>query len=81
MDIRLIYFEEASEKVIEIAQKETPQYLLTDEEDTRPLITTGFWIEKSGAYSMERIEDIEDNGGLLLEKELVDTTSAIELLE
>ncbi len=81
MDIRLIYFEEASEKVIEIAQKETPQYLLTDEEDTRPLITTGFWIEKSGTYSMERIEDIEDNGGLLLEKELVDTTSAIELLE
>ncbi|MED1304715.1 hypothetical protein BK704_07685 [[Bacillus thuringiensis] serovar konkukian] len=79
----LIYFEEAPEKVIEIARKETLQYLLEgeDEEDTRPLITTGFWIEKSGAYSMERIEDMEDNGGLLLEKQLMDTTSAIELLE
>ncbi|MFJ7554596.1 hypothetical protein ACIQXZ_11940 [Bacillus thuringiensis] len=79
----LIYFEEAPKKVIEIAQKETLQYLLEDgdEEDTIPLITTGFWIEENGAYSMERIEGIEDNGGQLLEKQLMDVTSAIELLE
>ncbi|HDR4420985.1 MULTISPECIES: hypothetical protein [Bacillus cereus group] len=79
----LIYFEEAPKKVIEIAQKETLQYLLEDgdEEDTISLITTGFWIEENGAYSMEQIEGIEDNGGQLLEKQLMDVTSAIELLE
>lgn len=30
---------------------------------------------------MEQIEGIEDNGGQLLEKQLMDVTSAIELLE
>lgn len=77
----VMYFEEAPDKVIEIAKNETLQYLLTEEDGKIPLITTAFWIEENVAYSMDRIEDIEANGGLLLEKQMMDSISAMEILE
>ena len=45
------------------------------------MITTAFWIEDSGAYSIDSFEEMEEHGGFLLEIPLLDTESAIERLE
>lgn len=76
------YFEEASDKLKEIAKAETFQYLLEDVEgETIPLITSSFWIENNNAYSMDTFEDLQEHGGFLLNLQLEDITSAIETLE
>ncbi len=46
-----------------------------------PFITTAFWIDDNGAYSIDSFEEMEENGGFLLEIPLLDTESAIERLE
>ncbi|AVP46170.1 MULTISPECIES: hypothetical protein [Bacillus cereus group] len=76
------YFEGAPSEVIDIAKEEALQYVLEEVEgETVPLITTAFWIEDSGAYSIDSFEEMEEHGGFLLEIPLLDTESAIERLE
>jgi len=76
------YFEGAPLEVIEIAKEEALQYVLEEVEgETVPFITTAFWIEDSGAYSIDSFEEMEEHGGFLLEIPLLDTGSAIERLE
>ena len=58
------YFEGAPSEVIHIAKEETLQYILEEVEgETVPFITTAFWIEDSGAYSIDSFEEMEEHGG------------------
>lgn len=76
------YFEGGPSEVLEIAKEEALQYVLEEVEgETVPFITTAFWIEDSGAYSIDSFEEMEEHGGFLLEIPLLDTGSAIERLE
>lgn len=76
------YFEGAPLEVIDIAKEEALQYVLEEVEgETVPFITTAFWIEDSGAYSIDPFEEMEEHGGFLLEIPLLDTELAIERLE
>ncbi|PEW71813.1 hypothetical protein CN424_23940 [Bacillus cereus] len=76
------YFEGAPSEVIDIAKEEALQYVLEEVEgETVPFITTAFWIEDSGAYSIDSFEEMEEHGGFLLEIPLLDQQSAIEKLE
>lgn len=76
------YFEGAPLEVIDIAKEEALQYVLEEVEgETVPFITTAFWIEDSGAYSIDPFEEREEHGGFLLEIPLLDTELAIERLE
>ena len=50
--------------MIEIAKEEALQYVLEEVEgETVPFITTAFWIEDSGAYSIDSFEEMEEHGG------------------
>ncbi|MDP7978548.1 hypothetical protein [Bacillus multifaciens] len=76
------YFQGTSDRMIEIAKSETLQYLLVDVDDEMlPLITTAFWIEDQNAYSMDLFEELQEQGGFLLEIQMLDTASAMEALE
>ncbi|PKJ53439.1 hypothetical protein [Bacillus sp. SN10] len=76
------YFEGAPSEVIDIAKGEALQYVLEEVEDeTMPFITAAFWIEESGAYSIDSFEEVEEHGGFLLEIPLLDMESAMERLE
>jgi len=76
------YFEGAPSEVIDIAKEEALQYVLEEVEgETVPFITAAFWIEESGAYSIDSFEEMEEHGGFLLEIPLLDLQSAIERLE
>lgn len=78
----LYYFEGASDKVKEVAQQETFQYLLEDVEgETMPLITSAFWIENGNTYSIDTFEEFQEHSGFLLEMQLEDITSLMETLE
>ncbi|PGO24123.1 hypothetical protein CN984_22245 [Bacillus cereus] len=76
------YFEGAPSEVLEIAKEEALQYVLEEVEgETVPFITTAFWIDDNGAYSIDSFEEMEEHGGFLLEIPLLDTESAMERLE
>ncbi|OFD71036.1 hypothetical protein BWGOE8_49770 [Bacillus mycoides] len=76
------YFEGAPSKVVDIAKEEALQYVLEEVEgETVPFITTAFWIDDNGAYSIDSFEEMGEHGGFLLEIPLLDTESAIERLE
>ena len=75
-------FEGAPSEVLEIAKEEALQYVLEEVEgETMPFITAAFWIEESGAYSIDSFEEVEEHGGFLLEIPLLDMESAMERLE
>jgi len=76
------FFEGAPSEVLEIAKEEALQYVLEEVEgETMPFITAAFWIEESGAYSIDSFEEVEEHGGFLLEIPLLDMESAMERLE
>ncbi|KAA0763944.1 hypothetical protein [Bacillus sp. SH5-2] len=76
------YFEGAPSEVKETAKEEALQYVLEEiEGETVPVITTAFWIEESGAYSIDSFEEMEEHGGFLLEIPILDMESAMERLE
>lgn len=76
------YFEGAPSEVIDIAKEEALQYVLEEVGgETVPFITAAFWIEESGAYSIDSFEEMEEHGGFLLEIPLLNLQSAIERLE
>ncbi|MFV1457233.1 hypothetical protein [Bacillus mycoides] len=78
----LYYLEGASDKLKEVAQQETFQYLLEDVEgETIPLVTSAFWIENDNAYSIDTFEEFQKHGGFLIEMQLEDITSLMEILE
>lgn len=63
-----------------MASDETFEYLLEEDEDGRvsPAITTAFWGDKHSIISIDNIIRIVQGGGYLLERQLMDSDSAIQ---
>jgi len=77
----LEYLKTAPEKIIELAEKETLQYVLDEiEGKNQPAITTAFWGNANGIFSNDSFDNFLKYGGKLLEIESMDTESAISEL-
>lgn len=75
------YFIGAPKSVIEIAEEETLQYLLDDvNNEVYPVITTAFWGNDEGFFTIDSLDDMYDNGGFILEIQTMDIESSIEAL-
>ena len=73
------FFESTSNEIIQLAQKETLQYLLLDiNGDTVPVITTAFWGKDKELFSADSFYDFLEYGGELLETQVMDFDSAID---
>lgn len=73
------YFEGAPKEIINISEEEALQYLLDDiDGDTLPLITTAFWGVDKEFYTIDSFKDMYNNGGFLLERQLMDIDIAIK---
>lgn len=74
----LDYFNNAPEEVNQLAINETLQYLLDEiDGDTVPVINTAFWGGDDGTYSNDNFEDLNENGGFLIERQAKDIETAI----
>lgn len=74
------FFRGAPKEVLELANNETLQYLLEDEEDgvAIPSITSAFWGEKDKIFSLDSNVKLIQNGGYLLERQLMNYDSGLE---
>lgn len=74
------FFTGAPKDVIELAKSETLEYLLEEDEDgtISPSITTAIWGDNDTITSIDNIVRIVQCGGYLLEKQFMETDSAIE---
>ncbi|ULO09091.1 hypothetical protein H1230_10150 [Paenibacillus sp. 19GGS1-52] len=73
------YFQGASERVNEVAQAETLQYLLDEINNLiTPVITTAIWEDNNKIVTADTLEDMMDNGGFILERQGMDMDSAIK---
>lgn len=74
------FFKGAPLEVLELAENETLEYLLEEGEDgmSTPSITTAFWADDFNIISTDNIVRIIQNGGYLLERQLMDYDSAVE---
>ncbi|MFC4099057.1 hypothetical protein [Paenibacillus xanthanilyticus] len=71
--------QDSPEAVSALAERETLQYLLDDMEgQTQPLITTAFWGDSRAIYSQDSLADMMQNGGFLLERQVLDIENAME---
>lgn len=76
------YFNQAPEKVLQLAEQETLQYLLDDVDgETVPVITTAVWGDKKQSFSCHSFDAMLENGGYLLEIQSMHPTSAFEASE
>lgn len=73
------YFQGASERVNEVAQAETLQYLLDEINNLlTPVITTAIWEDINKIVTPDTLKDMMDNGGFILERQVMDMDSAIK---
>ncbi|OAB37798.1 hypothetical protein [Paenibacillus glacialis] len=74
------FFNGSPKEVFELAKNETLEYLLEETEDgmSMPLITTSFWGDDNNIISVDNIVRLVQNGGYLLEKQLMEYESAVE---
>ena len=71
------YFTGASNEIVELANEEALQYLLEEVNDNiEPLITTAFWGNETEAFSNDTFNEIYNNGGFLIERQLLDIEDA-----
>lgn len=71
-------FIEAPSKIIEIANKETTQYLLENiGGEILPAITTSIWGIEDKVFSPHSFDNIIKNGGMLLERQTMEPSQAI----
>ena len=76
----LEYLQNAPEEVIELAKEEALHYVLDfvdDEDEAQSVITTAFWGNADGFYTNDTFDDFLEYGGFLLERQVMDTESAI----
>lgn len=72
------FFTSASDHVIDIAKQETLQYLLINYNGTpTPHITSAFWIIDDTYYSEDNTKEMFENGGHLLERQVMDNESGM----
>lgn len=76
------YFVQAPQKVIELAEEETLQYLLDDVNGkTLPSITTVVWGDQGQSFSCHSFKDMFERGGEILEIQSLDPEAAFEAYE
>lgn len=74
------YFNGAPNDIIELANREALQYLLQKvNENTVPLITTAFWGNETKALSNDTFEEIQNNGGFLIKRQILNLEDAFNL--
>lgn len=73
------YFKDCPEQIVELAEQECLQYLL-DEINGKaiPVITSAIWGIDYDIFSKDTLEKLIDNGGRLIEKQLLEVKSAFE---
>ncbi|AEV67536.1 hypothetical protein [Acetivibrio clariflavus] len=72
------YFQSASDEIVKLAEAETLQYLLDKvDEKILPVITTAFWGYENKLFTIDSFEDMWQNGGFLLERQISDFNSAV----
>ncbi len=77
----LDFFKGAPDSIIKLAEKETLQYLLIEEENgLSPLITTAFWNCNNAILSNDSLEIFFSNGGELIKNHLLPLNKVIEKL-
>lgn len=76
----LDFFTGAPKEVIELAQNETLEYLLEEDEDgtASPSITTSFWGDNNTITSIDNIVRMIRCGGYILERQFMDNGAAVE---
>lgn len=73
------YFVQAPEKVIELAENETLQYLLEDVNgNALPLVTTVLWGDKDQVFLCHSFDDMIERGGDLLKIHSLNPNVAFE---
>ena len=73
------YFKNAPNEIINFAETETLQYLLDNVDGKMvPLITAAFWEMANKLVSVDKFDDMINNGGFLLEIQLMDFEAAIK---
>lgn len=73
------YFRGASQEIINLAEVEALQYLLDNiGGKTLPVISTAFWGEDNNLFSTDTFDKMFENGGFLLERQVMGLDSAIE---
>ena len=76
----MAYFEEAEDDIIKIAKEEALQYVLENVDGVvKPVITAAFWGTWEQLDSMQSFDEIFENGGYILEKQLRPYNKAAEL--
>lgn len=66
------YFRNASKEIIKLAETETLQYLLEKVGGkTIPVITTAFWGDKNGLFTVDSLDEMLKNGGELLKRQVL----------
>lgn len=73
------YFQGASDEIVKLAEAETLQYLLDNiDGKVLPVITSAFWGNKNKLFTTDSFDDMLQNGGFLLERQVMDFDSAID---
>lgn len=73
------YFEGASNEIVKLAETEALQYLLEDIDGRAiPLITTAFWGIGERMFTTDSFDEMYENGGFLLERQVMDIEESIE---
>lgn len=72
------YFNGVPQDIIKLSEEEALQYLLEDiNGKTIPVITTAFWGDENDGFSNDKINDFKENGGFLLEVQMMEIDKAI----
>ena len=75
------YFKDAPIEILEFAKNETLQYLLENyDSQVIPIITTAFWGYENRLNSNDTVEEFIENGGFLIERELLETRESMNRL-
>lgn len=73
------YFKDCPEKIVQLAQQECLQYLLDEiNGELTPVITSAIWGIESDIFSNDTLDKLIDNGGRLIEKQILEIKSACE---
>lgn len=72
------YFKRVPQDIIKLSEEEALQYLLEDiNGKIIPVITTAFWGDEIGGFSNDKFDDFIENGGFLLEVQMMEIDKAI----
>ena len=75
----LVFFDEAPEEVIKIAENETLQYVLENVNGVeKPVISAAFWGTWDKLYSLQSFDSIVENGGHIIRSQLLPFNEAME---